>query len=487
MGSVKNSFIWSAVEQIAPRFATIFITIALARLLQPSDFGLMGLLAIFLALSKVFSDFGLSASLIQRKVLNEDDETSVFAMNVGVGLVLAASMAALSPLVASFYEQPVLMPMLCVLALTVVTSSFNLVQLALLSRALQFKQIAVVGSSSTVLSGIVAVVMAYTGFGVWSLVGMHATQSLVQLVMYWRLSSWRPVGRVRWRNIASMWTFSSYLLYCHVIGTIYQNMYAAIIGKVYSPEILGFYDKANRLRMLPAGILTGAVNRVAFPLLSRMQDDKPLLLRRIREIVRVSLIFSAGGLTLLAVVADPLIPLLFTEKWRPTVPLLRILCFAGVFYPIHALYLMALQAQGHSHLNFRLENIKMVLGVVVVSLVYTHGVTALAMSVVGLTVVAYFLNAWYNVRLLGYRWRMQAADILPTLLLCVSAGSAAWWAGVHVGKQPWVVLPVQALLFAALVMAGIYTFRRSLFQDLWTRLGELRGTLRDALRSRLGR
>lgn len=487
MSSVKRSFFWSGVEQIAPRFATIFFTVALARLLSPADFGLMALLTVFMSLAKVFSDFGLSASLIQRKEITADDETSAFAMNIAVGAVLAGLVVAVSPAVAKFYDQPVLGSMLSVLALTVLASSFCLVQTALLSRAMLFKKIAMIGTSSTLLSGAVGVLLAYLGAGVWSLVGMNLTTSLVQVAMYWYLSDWRPRGKVRRANIASMWSFSSYLLYIRAAGTIYQNLYSAVIGKVYTPEILGLYSKANSLRMLPAGILTGMVNRVAFPLFSKHQDDKAFLLRRIRQIIRVTLIFSAGGLSLLAVLADPLIPLVFTEKWRASVDLLRILCFAGVFYPIHALYLMALQAQGHSNLNFRLENTKMVLGIGVLALVYDRGITVLAWSVVGLTVASYFINAWYNVKLLGYRWRMQAADILPTLALCMGSGWAAWWLGSHFLYNPWLAMPVQATTFIALAFSVIFVFRRSAFSDLWMRMGELRGSLGSALRARLSR
>lgn len=487
MTSVKRSFLWSGIEQVAPRFATIFFTIALARLLSPADFGLMALLTVFMSLAKVFSDFGLSASLIQRKSITDDDETSAFAMNIAIGAALACLMLAVSPAVARFYDQPVLAPMLAVLALTVLASSLCLVQLALLSRAMQFKKIAMIGTSSTLISGAVGVLLAYYGFGVWSLVGMNLATSVVQVAMYWLLSDWRPRGRVNRASVSSMWSFSSYLLYIRAAGTIYQNLYSAVIGKVYSPDILGLYSKANSLRMIPAGILTGMVNRVAFPLFSKHQDDKPFLLRRIRQIIRVTLIFSAGGLSLLAVVADPLIPLVFTEKWRPSVDLLRILCFAGVFYPIHALYLMALQAQGHSNLNFRLENAKMVLGAGVLSLVYDRGVTVIAWSVVGLTVVAYFINAWYNVKLLGYRWRMQAADILPTLALCLGCGLVAWWLGSHLLSRPWIALLVQTMSFSALAFLVIYLFRRSAFDELWTRMGELRGSLHTAIRARLSR
>lgn len=468
--TLKQSFLWSAIQQVGPRVVQILIGLVLAHLLDPRAFGLVGMLALFVGLAQVFSDCGLSASLIQRKTLSADDETSVFAMNVVAGFGLAALQCLVSPFVAWFYGQPVLMPMLCVHSLSIVLSSLCIVQIALLERTMQFKKTALVSAASTVSSGLVGLGLAYFGCGVWSLVISGVAAVLVRAAILWSISSWRPNGKVRLACVRSMWSFSSYLLYCNLIGIIYQNMYAVVIGKVYSPASLGYYDRANNLRMLPAGIMTGIVDRVAFPLFSRCQDDKALLLQKIREILRGTLFLSAGALTLLAVIADPLVPLLMSEKWRPSIPLLRILCYAGVFYPISSLYLMALQAQGHSDLNFRLESIKMVNVIVAVALVYSHGVQALAWSVVGLTVIAYFLNAYYNVKLLGYRWSMQAQDILPTFCVCAVSGWTAWWIGSLVPASTIIVLLASSASFMLLCITAVFCFRKMFFDGVWGHL-----------------
>ncbi len=470
MASIKRSFFWSAIENLGPRVLQISVSIILARLLDPSVFGLVGMLALFMALAQVFGDSGFTASLVQKKVLTEDDEKSIFILNIAAGIFLAAIMCLISPLVARFYEQPVLMPMLCAQSLSIVISSFCLVQTALLQRSMQFKKTATIRTASTISGAIIGVLMAYFGFGVWSLVVSLLSASAVQMVLLWSLSDWRPKGKVRLECIRRMWSFSSYLLYCNLIGVAYQNLYTVIIGKFYSPTSLGYYDRANNLRMLPAGIMTGIVNRVAFPLFSRSQDDKPLLLKRIREIVRGTLFLSAGCLTLLAVMADPLVPFLMSEKWRPAIPLLRILCYAGVLAPVHALYLMALQAQGYSKQNFRLECIKMVNGIVAVYLVYPYGVKALAWSFVVLTGISYFLNAYYNVKLLRYQWRMQAWDILPTFCLCAIAGSSSWWLGISITSVPVITILVQTISFTAICAVLIFSFRKSIFNDIWKHL-----------------
>lgn len=470
MSSIKKSFFWSGVEQVGPQIVSFAISIALARLLDPTAYGLVGMLALFMAVAGVFADAGMSSALIQRKNLTADDETSVFALNVAVGGGLAMLLCLISPLVARFYQQPILVPLLCINSLTIVISSFALVQSALLCRKMQFQHTAFIGTASTMASGVVGVLMAYLGYGVWSLMGAALAAGLVRTGLLWKFSDWRPIGKIRRESIRSMWGFSSNLLGCSLLGVAYQNMYTVIIGKVYSTESLGFYNQANTLRMLPVTTIGGIVHRVSFPLFSSYQDDKPLMLQRMREIIRGTLLLSAGALTLLVVVADPLIPLLLTEKWRPTIPLLRILCYAGVFFPIHILYLSTIQAQGLTYLSLRLESIKMVLGIIVVLLFYRHGVTALAWSVVLMTGFAYFINVWFNVKLLGYRWRMQAFDILPTFLLCAVSGLSAWWLATFVTIGPVVVLLVQSVTFVAFVGSGVILLRKIFFVDVWGHL-----------------
>lgn len=470
MASVKKSFAWSAVEQIGPRVLQMALGVVLARLLEPAEFGLVGMLALFIAIAQVFADCGLSASLIQRKELTADDETSVCAMNVIAGVLLAGLLCLLSPLVARFYEQPVLMPMLCVQSLTIVFSSLCVVQAALLTRAMQFKQTALISTACTLGSGLVGVGLAWLGWGVWSLVWSMVVASALRLILLWSMSHWRPRGQVSFERVRAMWSFSSYLLYCQLIGITMQNLYPLLIGKLYSPTSLGYFDRANNLRLLPVGTISQIVNRVSFPLLSQCHDDKVLLRRRIREIVRSVLMLSAGGLTLLALLADPLVPMLLSEKWRPAIPLLQIMCFASVIYPISGLFLIALQAQGLSRLNFRLETIKTLIALLALALVCQHGVEAMVWSMVALSIINYFFNAWYNVKLLEYRWSSQAWDILPTLGLCAVAGGTAWWLSSLLPSVDWLLLAVRAGLFAVFCATAIYCFRHSYFEDVWKHL-----------------
>jgi len=467
MTNIKRSFFWSAVEQVGFQFFNFVISVILARLLEPSDYGLIGMSALFVGLANLFSDSGFSSALIQKKTITLDDETSVFALNIIAGIILAIILYFASPLVAQFYNQPILIPLLTVNAIIVVLSSSVIVQHALLQRNMQFKRIAAITIISTIISGITGIGMAYSGFGVWSLLGQGMIAALIRLLLFWTISPWRPLGKIRLQSIKSMWGYSSNILGAQTVGVVYQNMYSVIIGKVYSADSLGYYNRANNLRMLPVTILIGAIQRVTFPYFSKHQDDKGLLLKSVREVIRNTILLSASGLVLLVVVADPLIPLLLTNKWESVIPLLRILCCAAIITPVSSLNLMTLQALGYAHLNFRIELFKMVYGVVIVAIVFSYGVDILAWSVVVTSVLSYFINVWYSVRLIGYQWRMQAYDLLPAIILCVSSGAATWWIGSLYSVDAFTVLAIECFVFIAFIVIGIYFLRNIFFKSLW--------------------
>ena len=473
MTSVKKSFAWAGVEQFAPKAIQIVVSILLARILAPADFGLLGMLALFMAAAMVFADSGLSASLVQNQKTTRDDETSVFYINIVLGLLLALLLCAISPFVAKFYGQDLLVPLLCVQSISLPISSFAIVQGAIMTRAMEFRAIALITLAATLTTGAVGLGMAYYGYGVWSLIGASLAGNITRVILYWAVSSWRPRGKLRISNIRSIWNFSSFLLYCQLIGIVYQNMYSVIIGKFYSVNSLGYYNRANNLHMLPAGVMSGMIGKVAFPLFSKMQDDKIRLLAKMRQLIRISLMFSAAGMALLAIIADPLIPLLMTEKWLPAVPLLRVLCYSAMIYPISSMFLMVLQAQGHSKLNFRLESIKMVIGVIVVLSVAQYGVLALVWSVVALRSIAYFINVWYHVKFLGYRWRDQAFDILPTFAICGVAAYLSWQVALFELSSPLLLMITRSIAFIGVVVSGVILLRKVFFADLWEQGSEM--------------
>ena len=467
MSVIKKSFVWSAVESVIPRLIHLTTSIILARMLAPSEFGLIGMLAIFIGVATVLAESGLSASIIQKETITKNDETSVFVMNIILGAVMTLILCAISPLVSIFYKEKELTALLCASSLAIFISSFAMIQKALLTRAMKFKQMAIITLVTTIVSAGTGLTMANLGYGVWGLVGMTISGSIANLVMYWLLGNWRLTGAMKLANIRNIWEFSSYFLYSQLIGIGYQNMYSVIIGKQYSAEALGYYNRANNLHMLPAGLVSNMIGKVAFPLFSKFQNDKVLLLNRLRQLIRISVMLSSSGMILLAIIADPLVPFLLTDRWMSVVPLLRILCYSALLFPISALFLMALQAQGYSKLCFKLEIIKVCVGLILVLSVAHLGLIMLTWCVVIIRAIAYFINVWHHVQNLKYKWSSQMYDILPTYMLCGVAALLTIQLPAAEFQSPISFMIARSAIFIAIVSCGIVLLKRSFFADMW--------------------
>jgi O-antigen/teichoic acid export membrane protein len=467
--NLKKSYIWSAIEHVGPQVVNLALSIILARLLDPSAYGVIGLTVLFTMLVSTFMDGGLSTALIQKKDICEDDRTSVFLMNIVFSFFLGLLLIVVSPWIAEFYKQSILISILKEQAMILFIGSFGIVHGVLLGRNSQFKQLAFIGCIVSFIQGVCGVLFAYFGYGVWSLIHSALIGTCLRVMLYWHLSHWCPHGRFRFSSIRSILKFSLNILGCKLMVDIYQNLYSVIIGRFFSVTELGYYDKASSLRMLPVRVMTGMVNRVTYPLFSRLQDDKIALLTGLRITIRGTMFFSAGGLILLALIADPLIPLLLTEKWNPSVPFLRIFSVGGILIPVSAIYFMVLQAQGFSNLNFRLEFIRMVLGCFSIFIALPFGVIGLAWTTVALAIASYFLNAWYNVKILEYSWRLQAVDIVPILGTCACAALCAIIFSFFL-THTICVLCEKIIVYGIVILASIVIFRKSYFSDIWNQI-----------------
>jgi O-antigen/teichoic acid export membrane protein len=436
-------------------------------MVEPTAYGLIGMLAIFMALGAAFTDLAFSAALVQNKTITADDETSVFYLNIVAGIVLTLLLCAVSPLVAHFYRGAVLIPLLCAQALTIFISSFGIVQSALISRTMAFKSNALIEVVSSMCSGVVGVVMAWMGKGVWSLVGLNLAKAACSVVLLWLVRDWRPRGTFRMANVRAMWSYSSKLLYASLIHRVVTNLYTVLIGRAYPAADLGIYTRANSFQALPVGILTGIVQRIAFPLYSRYQTQPAVLLSLIRRQVRFLVLGSTVILAILTVVSDDLIPLLLGPKWNEVIPLLKILCLGGVFACLFPLHTTVIQSLGHSSLFFRIDLLKKVTIVTVVLSLYRFGITALAWGTVLISLTDYVISAFPNVRLIGYRWRMQLADILPTLLLCGAAAGCVSLIRWGYWASPLLVMVLKIVLLGIFIGGGIVGLRKLFFADIW--------------------
>ena len=479
--SNHKHYYWAFVERLAPLAISFVVSVIIARMVSPAAYGLVAMLGIFMALGQAFTELGFGAALVQRKDITPDDETSVFVINVVAGLLITATLCAASPMIARFFDQEILIPLLCIQSLGIFIASTGLVQFAQLSRQMKFRVGAMIEVVASILSGIVGITMASAGYGIWSLVGLGLSRVIVRAVAAWIVVGWRPRGRFSMARIAAMWDYCSKLLYASLLHRIATNLHTVIIGKIFPPAALGLYARASGLQSLPVGVVTGIVQRVTFPLFAKHQNDKEFLLQSIRKHIRLLISVVSLMMALLAVLAAELIPWLIGPQWVDAVPLLEILCIAGVFAAAFPLHSEMTKALGESGIFFKVELLKKLAIVIVLTVVYRFGLEAFAWGAVAIAFIDYCLSAYPNTRLLDYSWRMQFADLVPAFLL----GGLPAIAMFNISWDPsWSVqslMAIKILTFLGIAGIGLFVFRKAYFRDEW----DLVLTLFDATIARL--
>lgn len=470
--NLKSAVGWSALEQVGQYLAQFVPGIILARLLSPAEFGLIGMLAVFFDVTAVFTDAGLASAIIQRRRLSDDDTTSCFYLNVVAGTLLAGLLCLVSPLVARFYATPVLAPILCVLSLQLIIGSFRAVQDALRARDLDFRTLAVANWSASLSAGSAGIVLAWAGYGVWSLVAQTVLRVLVGTMVLWTLRPWRPRGQFCWSSIAELWPFSSRLLAASLLEAVFKNAYSVVIGKMYSPADLGYYTRAQQLAALPSYSLASVCGRVALPYFSRIQEDMVLLKQRLRQLLRLTATLTFPLMIGIAAAASSLVTALLTDKWASCVPLVQVLSFCGLLYPLHLYHTKVITALGRSDLFLRLELIKKTLIVTCLAICAPFGVFAMALGSLAVSIIAYWINSYYTRRFIYYSWAEQIKDLLPML----TAGGVVGVVGVASGfvgfANPWAKLACQVLAMTLVFMGLAIGLHRTWFADSFSILAK---------------
>lgn len=415
-GRVGKAFIWKILERSSIAVMTFVIQIVLARLLTPSDFGTIAILLVFVQISNVFVQSGFNTALIQAKEIDDDDYSSVLWLNLLVATVLYALWFFLAPTVAAFYENPLLIGTLRVLALMIIPGAINSVQIAHLSRQLNFKAMFITNFIAVLLSGFIGIGLALLGCGVWALVFQQLSNvALVTVVMSF-VVKWKPRPVMRRQRLRSLFSFGSKLLLSSLLDTAYNNIYNVVVGKLYDSKTLGYYSKAAQFPTMVVDTLNGAISSVLLPVMSKAQDS----VQTVKSMMRKSIIMSSyvifPVMTGMALCAEPIIILLLSEKWAPAIPFLQILCFTYIFFPIHTSNLQAINAIGRSDIYLKLEVMKKVVGVASILVTVPFGVMAMTWSKIVYGLLSSMINAWPNKRLLGYSYTEQIRDILPNVL-----------------------------------------------------------------------
>lgn len=458
---------WAFFERIGQQGIQFIISIILARLLLPEQFGLIGMLVIFMMIAETFLNSGFGKALIQKKDVTHIDECSIFYFNILVGFLVAGLLCVAAPWIADFYNQPLLTPLTRALSLNLIINAFGLVQITLLTKHIDFKTQLKVSVIATVLSGTIGVTMAFNGFGVWSLVAYSLSSNLFRTTLLWLFTTWRPSLVFSLKALRDMFGFGSRILIAGLLTTIFDNIYLVAIGKLFSAGDLGYYTRAKRLEQAPRDNLTGVVNKVAFPIFSTIQDKPVRLKWGLRKALTTLALFNFPMMIGLAVIARPLVIVLLTDKWLPCVPYLQLLCVVGLLYPLHVVNLNLLLAKGRSDLNLRLNVVKNASKVVVLVITWRFGIEAILWGQIALSVVTYWLNAYYTKKLVGYGVAEQLRDVAPYLGGAVMMGACVHAVQFAVPANNVLQLTLQVLSGVALFTVLSRALRLPAFLESW--------------------
>lgn len=463
--TVLSNLMWRFFERCGAQLVSFIVSVVLARLIEPEAYGLITTVTILTTILLVFVDSGMANSLIQKKDPDDLDFSSVFYFNISFCLLLYAGLFLASPLIASLYGQPQLKPVIRVLGLTVVVSGIKNVQQAYVAKTLQFKRFFFATLGGTLFAGLVGIVMALRGFGVWALVAKELVNVSVNTAILWLTVGWRPKWMFSFARLKGLLAYGWKLLASSLLDTVYNKLQQIIIGYRYSQADLAFYDRANSMPNLIIENINSSIDSVLLPVLSSEQDDKEQVRAMTRRAIKISTYIMLPMMMGLAVCAEPLVRLLLTEKWLPCVPYMRIFCFCYAIYPLHTANLSAIKAMGRSDLFLILEIIKEAIGVAALLLAMKHGVFAIALTMIFTGLLSVVVNAWPNRKLLDYSVLRQLRDILPALLLSCAMGACVYPLSL-LGLADWLTLLIQVPAGVLVYVALSALFRLDSFSYL---------------------
>lgn len=443
-GNVISNFIWRFAERCGAQLVTFIVSIVLARILAPEDYGTIALVTVFTTILQVFVDSGLGTALIQKKNADDLDFSSVFYFNFVVCLVLYAAMFMAAPVIAKFYGDVTLTPIIRVISLTIVISGVKGIQQAYVSKNMLFKRFFFSTIGGTIFSAFIGIGLAKAGYGVWALVAQQLSNATMDTVILWITVRWRPRKNFSWERLKGLLSFGWKLLVSSLLDTCYNNLRNLIIGKMYSPSDLAFYNQGDKFPKLIVTNINTSIDSVLLPTMSSAQDDRERVKNMTRRAIKTSTYVMAPLMMGLAFCATPIVKLVLTDKWLPCVPFLRIFCITYMFWPVHTANLNAINAMGRSDWFLRLEIIKKIMGMAILLSTMWFGVMAMAYSLLLSSVLSQIINSWPNRKLLGYGYLEQVRDFAPGILLAVAMGICVYLIG-YISLPTIITLGIQIL------------------------------------------
>lgn len=423
--AVKGA-VWTYAQQFGTQLISFVVSIFLARILLPEEFGLIGMIAIFMGIGNTLFDGGMTSSLIRSDNLEKSDYSTVFIFNLCVSIAVYCIIFLSAPLIADFYRQPDLTSITRIYSLSFVFSAFGSVQNTMLTKAMNFKKQALLTVPPLLAGCVVALIMANQGYGVWSLVGMTLVNTFVLSCILWITSSWKPSLLFSKEKFKLHFNYGYKLTLSSILDIIFTNIYQIVIGRFFSASVVGYYTRANQLMMMPIGNVSNALNKVAFPLFAELQNEEDRLRSAYKKIMLLVLYIISPIIVLMMVLAEPLTVFLFTAKWIPMVPLFQIICLSGLLYPLHLYNLLILQVKGRSDLFLKLEVIKKVLLSIVIFTSFYFGLYGLLWGQLVFSVLVLFINTYYAGSMINYSMKQQLRDMIPLFLLAGFVGMCVY-------------------------------------------------------------
>lgn len=419
---VISSLIWKLLERGGVQGVQFIIQIILARILTPSDYGVIAIIMIFISLANVFVQSGFGVALIQKERIDDKDLSSVFYLSVAIAGVVYMVLFFLAPLIAEFYKISELKNILRVLSLTLFFGAFNSIQNSIISKNLEFKKLFISSLGAVLISGIISIIMVYSNFGIWTLVYQQLISQLSTCIILYFAVKWRPKLLFSLERIKKLFSFGSKLLFSSLLDVLYENLRSLVIGKFYSPMMLGYYNRGNQFPLLIVSNFNGSIQTVIFPALVAEQSDRVRMKYLVRRAIVTSCFIIFPLMIGLAIIGEPFVELLLTKKWLSCVPYLRIFCLSYALWPIHTTNLQAINALGRSDIFLKLEVIKKIIGVTILLITLNYGVYAMAIGVLINGIIASVINSFPNKKLLNYGYMEQLKDIFPSAIISLIMG-----------------------------------------------------------------
>ena len=449
-GSIISNLIWRFAERCGAQGVSFVVSIVLARLLAPEVYGTIALVTVFTAILQVFIDSGLGNALIQKKGADETDYSSVFWANMILCSFLYVILFFSAPLIAQFYKDLSLIPVIRVMGLTLIISGLRNIQQAYVSKRMLFKKFFFATLGGTITSAFVGIGMALLGYGVWALVAQYLVNRIIETCVLWATVKWHPQFSFSISRMKGLISYGWKILVSGLLDSVYNNIRQLVIGRMYTSADLAFYNKGMQIPNLVVTNVNTSIDSVLLPAMSKTQDNRVEVKRLTRRAIRLSSYIMCPIMVGLAVCANPLVSVLLTEKWISCVPYLRIFCFSYAWYPVHTANLNAIKAIGRSDIFLKLEVIKKIIGIGVLLLVVDKGIGMIAGSLLLTSVISSIINAFPNKRLINYGYGEQIRDIIPATVLSLIMGGMLW--GIT-------LLPITNLLkLIIMIPAGIIIY-----------------------------